>query len=96
MGGDRDSQLTTSCLEAARQARAEEVPIALSIIGDAAKLVPEFLNLAEIIICNHFEAQKICDRFNLDGFQNLTKLGLLFVLLPWASRAALSSRLRTL
>jgi ribokinase len=74
-GGPTDSPLTDSCLKIARRAVALEVPVALAIIGDPAKLVPEFLSLADIVFCNRFEAQKICEQFELEGFENLSILG---------------------
>ena len=74
-GGPTDSPLTACCLRIAKRAMLRGIPVALAIIGDPGKLAPEFLKLADIVFCNLFEAQKICDRFWLNDIKDLPTLG---------------------
>ena len=74
IGGRRDDLSASEVLEFAATAHGARVPVALAWAGDKSSFEPRYFDLADTLLCNHFEVEVILECLGLHGANAITNL----------------------
>lgn len=74
-GGRRDDLSAGRMLDIAATAHEADVPLALAWAGDKSSFEPAYFDLADTLLCNHFESEVILECLGLDAEDRIAKLG---------------------
>ena len=74
-GGRRDELSAGRILDIAATAYTAGAPVALAWAGDKSNFEPAFFDLADTLLCNHFEIEVILECLGLDGEDEIAKIG---------------------
>ena len=74
-GGRRDDLSAGRMLEIAATAHKAGVPVALAWAGDKSNFEPAYFDLADTLLCNHFESEVILECLGLDAEDGIAKIG---------------------
>ena len=75
IGGGRDDLSASSVLDIATTAHDAQVPVALAWAAGERNFEPRYFDLADTLLCNHFEIEVILRSFGLEGEDSIHKLG---------------------